>query len=499
MIRFLALLLLLTPPVLASGDKALYRNDFTIDDGKLANSSYAHLGSGTYHIYATEGRLSWLGERYGSAVIGAKAEWIDHADNNAYGLLVRLQDDDNAYLFGLSGNGQYLFGGWERGEWFRLVSWTESPKVNKYGVNYLKVVCEDDKFYLYLNNELIETVQDGRFREGKVGFYAAKNNHAHFDDLVILDAGAALDFELNYQKEKERIRHQDDAFFEDVLFADDFSDKIHDWSESDFAHYEPGSYSILDRESGRYSWQNSIFVEDYIYDCDVSFVYLDEAQEDPRSAGIIFRADDADNLILFRIFNSGAYSLEAYEFGVKRTLVPLTRNSAILDTVNHLRVIDTEEQITLYANGVKLNRLKSDLLSFAGKVGFYGQKDTYVNFDNVRITKAEFDYEAYLANLLNSPCLYISAAIVALFMIMVLFGRRKKRKAREEKARASILNFIREKHGSITIAEVMLAFKMNKRQSESFMLDIVKEYGGFVNLDHEGRVTYDFPDFQPKS
>jgi hypothetical protein len=122
-------------------------------------------------------------------VLEVDALFEQGADNHAYGVLVRKQDDDNFYQFAYSQN-TFSIWKYKGGEWLALQDWTPSKAVRKPGeTNRLKIVAKGDRFEFYANNELLASRNDASFTDGKIGLMAAIFDSGKakvtFDNLVI--------------------------------------------------------------------------------------------------------------------------------------------------------------------------------------------------------------------------------------------------------------------------------------------------------------------------
>jgi hypothetical protein len=78
--------------------------------------------------------------------------------NNGYGVVFRVQDPDNYYVFFISSDGWYQVRREVDGEEKLLSDWVPSPLVNQ-GLdasNDIRVVAQGDTFQFYINGELVE-------------------------------------------------------------------------------------------------------------------------------------------------------------------------------------------------------------------------------------------------------------------------------------------------------------------------------------------------------
>lgn len=112
---------------------------------------------------------------------------------SSYGILFRMQDDQQFYRFDVTGNGLYMI---ERhqsdGTWLRLVpDWTPSSALNQglNVVNRLKVLAAGPTLTFYANDELLTQVTDASLIEGAIGLdagtFGGGNLQVAFDNLRI--------------------------------------------------------------------------------------------------------------------------------------------------------------------------------------------------------------------------------------------------------------------------------------------------------------------------
>lgn len=119
------------------------------------------------------------GQNFSDGIYEVEATQTDGPANNGYGMLFRVDDnDDNFYLFKVSGDGYVWIGTYENGgstiddisplvgEW-----WFESDAVNRGdGVtNRLKVQAEGANLIFFVNDQEVGRVTDDSFSSGDIG------------------------------------------------------------------------------------------------------------------------------------------------------------------------------------------------------------------------------------------------------------------------------------------------------------------------------------------
>ena len=120
-------------------------------------------------------------------------------------------------------NSNYYWFGWafssDRVRWGKFVEGvgTEVAAISRdfsSGVWYtLKVVASDSHFDMYLDGELIFSVDDTTFNEGSIGFHCG--DHTHFDDVYVMEVPECASFSFDAGLE---------TLFQYKLFGDSFED-----------------------------------------------------------------------------------------------------------------------------------------------------------------------------------------------------------------------------------------------------------------------------------
>ncbi len=112
---------------------------------------------------------------------------------SSYGILFRMQDDQQFYRFDVTGNGLYIIERHESdGTWTRLVpDWMPSSALNQglNVVNRLKVLATGPTMTFYANDELLTQVTDTTLIDGFIGLdagtFGGGNLQVSFDNLRI--------------------------------------------------------------------------------------------------------------------------------------------------------------------------------------------------------------------------------------------------------------------------------------------------------------------------
>ena len=135
------------------------------------------------------------GQNFTDGVYEVEATQVDGPDNNAFGMLFRVDDnEDNFYAFLISGDGYAWIGRYEEGiigdpivgEW-----WIESPAIIKgsNATNKLRVEAESANLKFFVNDQEIGRVTDTSFANGDIGLMARTLGiggvHVQFDNFTV--------------------------------------------------------------------------------------------------------------------------------------------------------------------------------------------------------------------------------------------------------------------------------------------------------------------------
>lgn len=157
------------------------------------------ISDGTLNISTSQtGQIWWTNVRrdFNDVIISVEARQTSGPNNNAYGILCRYQDENNFYVFLISGDGFYAVGKYETGK-DQITYLTENEEyvfseVINQGVatNLLRVSCVGNELSLSVNGLPLITVTDTSFAGGDVGLGVSTLEPGtavvQFDDLLVL-------------------------------------------------------------------------------------------------------------------------------------------------------------------------------------------------------------------------------------------------------------------------------------------------------------------------
>jgi hypothetical protein len=178
-----------------------YTENFSQDRGNwtLTTSSNGErwLEDGELHIKVlTANYVIWSrleDYRYDDLTMEVDARVVSGSGGN-YGLLFRVENNDNYYRFVVSTTGRYRVMKLVNRSWENLKSWTTSSAVKTgKSTNRLKVVAQGSSITVYANGQELTAVTDSDFTRGEVALVAAAGTTADFevafDNFEVKSAG----------------------------------------------------------------------------------------------------------------------------------------------------------------------------------------------------------------------------------------------------------------------------------------------------------------------
>ncbi len=177
----------------------LFQDDFS-DSGsgwEIGDYDTGDVGytDGVYFVTSTEKeQMMWgLANRsFYDTIVEVDATQISAPDNdnNAYGVMCRIQSNNDGYLLRVSGDGYYAIHAIVEGEFESLVEWASSDAIHLgNATNHIRAVCDGTSLALIVNGELLAEVEDYTFSEGDIALTATtfedEPTEVHFDDLLV--------------------------------------------------------------------------------------------------------------------------------------------------------------------------------------------------------------------------------------------------------------------------------------------------------------------------
>lgn len=113
-------------------------------------------------------------------------------NNNAYGVIFRVQDVDQFYAFNVSGDGYFIVERFEGENTTTLIDWTASSAIvqDELTANSLAVVASEGNYKLYINGEQVGEFDDTTYSGGSLGiitdnFDEENPVNFYFDEMVV--------------------------------------------------------------------------------------------------------------------------------------------------------------------------------------------------------------------------------------------------------------------------------------------------------------------------
>lgn len=167
------------------------RSDFT--EETTENATYRFEDDGTYAInLKTAKYIVWspFGKSYDDAAVDVESTLTDGPSDSAAGLIFHYQDEDNFYLFSVSGDGHYGLDVYDKGELNTLIDWTAAETIKSRGeMNVLRVETRGDLIRLFVNDTLLDEISDDTITKGQmalaVNTFDEGDAIVKFDNLVV--------------------------------------------------------------------------------------------------------------------------------------------------------------------------------------------------------------------------------------------------------------------------------------------------------------------------
>lgn len=172
-----------TGPDACDSSTALFADDFSGEQncGWLEynrSGAVAEIQDGALRISTSSpGEIWWTNpeRQFDDVIVEVTTEQISGPDDNAYGVICRYQDEENFYLFLISGDGYYAIGKYQSGE-DRVTYLTndgqfaQSDEINQgAATNSIRVSCIGNELSLAVNGYPLLTVNDSDFSAGDIG------------------------------------------------------------------------------------------------------------------------------------------------------------------------------------------------------------------------------------------------------------------------------------------------------------------------------------------
>jgi hypothetical protein len=111
-------------------------------------------------------------------------------DNNGYGVMCRVQENGDGYLFLISGDGFFSITKASNDDFIPLIDWTSSDAIQMgNSTNQIQAICDGSNLDLEVNGQQLASTQDSEFATGDIAMAATTfeddTTEVHFDNLVV--------------------------------------------------------------------------------------------------------------------------------------------------------------------------------------------------------------------------------------------------------------------------------------------------------------------------
>ncbi|HID53552.1 MAG TPA: hypothetical protein EYP41_16160 [Anaerolineae bacterium] len=190
-------------PDTCDGEGMLFKDDFNGDQDcgwrqYSQGGAVVEIADGVLSVSTSQpGQIWWTnpGREFDNVVITATARQVSGPDNNAYGVICRYQDENNFYIFLISGDGYYAIGKYQTGS-DQITYLTDNGQyvfsdVINQGVatNLIRATCSGNQLSLSVNGIPLTTIEDPTFVRGDVGVGVSTLEPGaavvHFDDFSV--------------------------------------------------------------------------------------------------------------------------------------------------------------------------------------------------------------------------------------------------------------------------------------------------------------------------
>jgi hypothetical protein len=137
---------------------------------------------------------AYPGAQFDDAEVEVDARLSSGPPSSHFGVLCRYTDEDNFYYFTISADGYYAIFRRENGRDPEVITGDGEGMAFSSAIrtgeqsNHIRAICQEDELSLYVNGELLETINDRTHSQGDVGLGAGSGAEGgariHFDDFA---------------------------------------------------------------------------------------------------------------------------------------------------------------------------------------------------------------------------------------------------------------------------------------------------------------------------
>jgi len=370
----------------------LFRDDFSDPNSgwEVGDYNEGSVGyrDGAYFVVASEKTKNMWGvanQRFSDVAVDVDATQVSAPtnDNNAYGVICRVQPNGDGYILQISGDGGYAIHRIVDGAFRPLVDWASSPDVRQgNATNHIRAVCDGSHLALYVNGELLGEADDATYAEGDVALAATtfeeERTEVHFDNLDVTTPSG-------------------EPAPSPVLYQDNFDDPNSGWEVADYEEgetgYGEGVYYVTSETETKMVWgvASQSFSDTAI---EVDATQISAGPENNNAYGVMCRTQADNDAYLLRVSGDGFYAIHRIVEGEFEPLVDWTRSPLVEqgEATNHIRAVCDGTRLALYVNGELLAEAQ-DATYAEGDIGLtattFEPEATEVHFDNLVVLPPE--------------------------------------------------------------------------------------------------------------
>jgi hypothetical protein len=126
---------------------------------------------------------------FSDVVIEVDAQKLAGSENNEYGVICKLKDNENFYYLSIGSDGYYTIGKLSNGEWVDVTN--GQSDFDEYAINsgadtnHIKASCQGDQLSLTVNDVPLIEATDSEFTNGDVGLMVC--NYGNSGEEVLFD------------------------------------------------------------------------------------------------------------------------------------------------------------------------------------------------------------------------------------------------------------------------------------------------------------------------
>ena len=315
--------------------------------------------------------------------IESKVTLISGVQTSGYGILFGRKDNDNQYLFQISGNGQFSVDEFKGGKFTNIKPWKKSAAIKKGNgaVNTLKIVREGPYIKFYVNDTFLTLYYFKEFFGDRIGYFIYKNQKIAIDGLSI-----------KYVKSKSVVK-RDAAIIEgDVIIDEGFNNNTNSWALSTTADADlsvsEGNYNF-DHKRTKEGWSTSKQVKiDTDRDFQIESNVLKISGVYNNGFGISFGRKDSDNEYVYNISSNGYYKIFKQQDKKYTAIKAWTKTSSVKqgnNAYNKFKVVKENNNLKFYINEVYL--YSTPFEGFKGdRIGFVVYNKQKIAIDYLKVS-----------------------------------------------------------------------------------------------------------------